>query len=710
MKLVNDIRPRDDGADIYLSTDDGRNWAFLRWNSGEGSLAGVTGIVPATGLANVRAYRLEAEITAENVGGYCVYALLSGTKIRAIDSSADRSQSRAGILDAWESFLEGRAPSGKGPEREDPDRNAVELEGSQVRFMVGEGLVQVSNGEVALLRFQGARLGEAMSGFDAARFQTALHKALGVVPAIPAIDMAAAKNALAAVARPSSSAVLWYGTATGQQAQDRAQVARAYPPLAGMIADNPVIARAVDAREPIQPVLTEWTALGKAGLKRLSKITAPPPAGKLFEDGEAVHGQDALGVDRQRRFAVSGHVPLGTALKHLAELPADRVPQDDASWQIFHDILGGCAIPIENALGIPVARTLAAMKGDWKAFHAALAKSADFKPEKFDRRAIALAMIDAIEALDDFSRSAVLPLILSSIQDEGQQVPAPEQEFIASAFQTATSFVLGDSKNIASSLFEMARRYASRVPTLMDALSFEVDENVPVGKFSHYQANEFPVLTRKFSASNGLVVTPFTNFAMMKEESRRLKHCVGRAYLTNARTASSHLYSIRTADGSKSISTLELSGIQRGANEMQTRRAFRSVQHRAYRNDDPPLEAKLAVREFISAIHEGRIPIERDLLLEWKEQAAFNMEGASFTWKGALGMEWEDQSRRQAAWEEWRYIIGGPAGKAEHPGIIWKEKSARDLLGEMNPGVAAKLAERARQARQAPREEPAPAL
>lgn len=64
-------------------------------------------------------------------------------------------------------------------------------------------------------------------------------------------------------------------------------------------------------------------------------------------------------------------------------------------------------------------------------------------------------------------------------------------------------------------------------------------------------------------------------------------------------------------------------------------------------------------------------------------------------------MEWEEPERRQNAWAEWRYIMGGQVGKAETPEVIFRDQGARDLVASMNPKAAALLIQRQVEAREA---------
>ncbi|MFG6080361.1 hypothetical protein ACEUZ9_000911 [Paracoccus litorisediminis] len=710
MKIIDEIRPREGGADVFLATADGKHMGMFRWIEAEQTLAGMCGSLGEGGLAAIRPVRVKDQgMSATNVGSFATYAFLASNRIQADDPEAEALESAAGKVAAWGDFLSQMQPGGSNPSSaaEKPRRaGLVDLTIAQIAFLHQSGLIARAGGEIAARRHSGTQIGEPISGFDAIEVQNRIAGEIVKVPKAPEFDIAATRALLAGVTRPSAHAVCWYGLAEGQSREDRIQVARAYPILAGMIADNPILAHAVDAREAIQPLLIERTNLGKGGLKRLGKLAAALPAGKLFEEGEAVRGEDQLGINRARRFSVSGGVSLELAIRHLSSLPPDRVPEDDVSWNIYHNILAGCAIPLENALGIPVAKTLSAVKSDWKSYHAALAKSADFPVESFDRRAIALTTIDAIAALEDFSRTAVLPLILSSITEHGEPVPVMEFEFFRAGLGATANLVLGESKNIAGSMFELARRYASRINALSEAIgpiNDDDDAPLPVGPFSHFGPEDFQVLTGSFTASNGLVVRPLKNFAQMREESRRLKHCVGRGgYFNGVRGGTTHIYSVQSIDGSTSYATIQLSGMTLDENEEAMRRRFAIIQNYSTNNSQPSAESLRASGEWFGALKSGNLQIHRDLMRDWIALCGKHEGGkVVFSWKGACGIRWEEADRRLSAWQEWRTVIGGMVGKSDHPGVLWKSKAIRDILGEMSPATAATMERTAREAREA---------
>lgn len=613
-----------------------------------------------------------------------------------LDGDASRTPDPHAQLAAWQEFLGSDQPL---KENDGGERRLIMPREVYQSSLAGSSVFRrMADGDLVLSRTAQLRLGAPMSGFDA--ISAARGKALPFrTGPMGDLDLDMARDALRAVSRPSSAAVAWYASAKGDQARYRSQAASAMPILAGLIAESRDLSRAVDACEPIQPLLTERTGLPKASVKRITKLTTPVPAAPLFEAGEAVRGEDALGVNRTRRFTVSGVVSIDKAIRYLAELPPDRTPRDDKEWAAFYDVLTGCAVPISNAFDIPVKGLLETSKGNWVQYRETLARAADFDPDRFDRRTMALTTIDAIEAIEGFTRTALMPQVLSSIGETGEPLPAVTGEYLIDGFEASAKLVLGNAKNLASHLFEVARRYAGRIPAMMEA---EGRVNAEEERPETYADNAFPVLTETFFASNGLIVRPLRNFDDLKAEGQRMRHCVG-GYTSKARDARCHLFSIRTADETESFSTLELTGMH-GEDPVTAAANIGIVQNRAYRNGTPSPEAKAATEEFMRGLKSGDVPIRFDEMVDWKRRRAADPRSGGratpeTTWESVLEHDWRNEETRSALWAEWRTVMGGKIGKASNPGVIYTERAARNLVAAMSPRAASILMDREREAR-----------
>ncbi|MEP3667780.1 MAG: PcfJ domain-containing protein [Roseibium sp.] len=694
MEIV-DKKSKDGHTTILADIGDTTLWAIVKKRNDENVLTGFCGNAHPGSLPVVTPFTVAMDLeNNEHIKdvGKAIMSIVGGVSI----FSGEEEEKSIGLedqLSAWSSFLSGTEVKAGVME----EKRSMEISDDGRAALVQAGILKAGNGSIRAVRGTAVRLGSPASGFDSLNVLKAVSAAIPEIE-VPEVDVARAKKALKCVFRPSSNAVQWYGR-EGPFPQDRLQAAESFPILAGMIADQYSLAKAVDERGSLADELVEATGLTKGGLKRLKKLTVPLQEGKLFEDGN-VHGQDALGLDRTRRINVSGVVSMETAMRHLRDLPPDRVPQDDKSWEIYGNILGGIAIPLENAIGIPVNKTLSACTGDWVAFHASLAKAAGFPAEDFDRRTIALTTIDSIEVIDDFSRSAILPRVLSSIEETGQEIPPVSHEFLNTGIALASEMILGKAKNVAGNLFETSRRYVGRITALMDILAPEEDpeeeERRKALEWSKYGPEEFPHLVGEYQASNGLVVRPLLNFKSMRLESTRLSHCVGRMYLNSAKDHSTHIFSVQSPAGDRSLSTMELSAAK-GETLPSVLRDFRVIQHRAMRNCAPPADASKAVSEFMADLKGGNIKLNLDESRRWREFRKSNKADATpvVSWASALEMEWQNADTRNEAWGEWATIIGGNIGKSKTPDIVYREAGVREMLRDMSPQAAKMLEEQA---------------
>ena len=607
----------------------------------------------------------------------------SGQGIRR--GGAPASSTMESKVDGWESFLAG-GDADSGAESGADDGAMTISDDDYGRYLEGGSGYRLS-GDGYLFVKSGAHLGvgSPLSGFGAI-------EAAGGDP--EGFDRAAAEEALASVHCPSSAAVAWYGLARGEQRKLRLQAARSFPVLAGMIAECSELARAVDAMEPLGEAISKRTGLTKGGLKRIGRLRGPLVGDSLFGDGE-VRGEDALGVDRTRRFRVGGSLTVETALRRLSAMPPDRVPGDDDGWAAFQDIHASCAVPLSNAFGIPQERIMDASGGDWSALKSALATAADFEGE-FDRTAMALTAMDSIEAVEGFARGVALPLALSSIEETGEPLPEVDPCFMEMAVAAAADAAMGASRNIAGAMFGIARRYASRIPALMEIEGrFEDDVSDDAGDGMCFPNGGFPLLSDEWTDASGIVVVPLRNAVELEKEGTAMSNCVG-SYAGRARRTTCHIFSLRNGDGER-LSTLEISMFPTegaGAGPLSV------VQHRARRNMAPPKIVKAAGHNFLMGLHSGAIPVNADALAKWREHIGENGDedgGADFavSWDSILEFDWTCADRRSRLWEEWKSVFGGAVGKMPHPGALYRDAGVRGLVEAMSPSAAKVMRRRA---------------
>ena len=659
-------------------------WARFAVHPRSGLMTGIhldacNGAVPRATPFRMR-FR-DAETAQRQAIGFAmlILGMLSGEEVRIEGAGAAAPSDDQATVDAWNAFLQGGACE----PRPRPEAAHLEItrEEYERRLAGARHVAATRTGALTVETGGHLLIGRPLSGF------AALDAFDG--PACPQdhglpserLDVAAARQALDAVAQPSSAAVSWYGLAAGDAKRLRLQAAGAMPVLAGYIAESLDLARAVDEMKPLHPLLQRRTGLAKAGLRRLGRLRRRPPEGGIFDEAapadgadpdaaamamrgaeHALRGVDALGVNRAHRFRLDGALSLEKAMRSLAELPPDRVPATDADWTAFLGVLSGCAVPLSNALGIPLRRILDASKGDWSGFAGTLAGAADFAAEAFDRRAMALTAIDSIEAVEGFARTVALPQALASILDAEQPLPPVSGEFFEAAFALSAGIAVGGAGNVAAQMFATARRFAGRIAAMM-----EIEGRA----------------------------APLRDARDLAEEGRAMRHCIG-TYLNRARATLCHLYSLRGRDGGR-LSTLEISAMS-GDTPAEAAAGFEIVQNKAHRNGRPDASARIAADAFLDALREGEAPIRFDEIAEWRDrllrEAGRGGGAPEVTWSSALEFDWTDAGKRQALWEEWRAVIGGRIAKSPNPGAIYRLPAARALVAAMSPKAAGILAKR----------------
>ena len=511
-----------------------------------------------------------------------------------------------------------------------------------------------------------------------------------------------AERALKAIGSPSASAVCFFGDRSNPKHKYRMQAAEAYPLLAERLQEVSAYRSAIDDGRELAALICSDTGMKPSQLRRLAKIESPIPSGRLFEFGETVHGEDLIGVARQRRYTISGAIDLDSLLSLVKPLDPGWIPQNPSEWRRFLEISSACAVPRSSGFGIPVQSILMCAKGDWKGFHAGLAASAGIPAETLDRQRLGLTTVDAFELIDDFSRSVVLPQILAAIAGTGEPLPAPSAADLSEALDLSRRLVAGKAKNIAGALFEAARKWHSRIPALTD-VERQFRPAASDAEPGERNIEEWPKLVNaEFEAENGAVVRNLASKAQLQQESSRLCHCVGRLYVRTAKAGECHIFSVQSKDGEVSHSTFEVAPPAASSPSI-ARADVAIVQHKAQRNRAPSRLALDAAAEWLQAVKEGQLELNLAEAADWRvrmQKKLASQKGygdvpgpaQQARWEGILDMPFLNHALRNAIWGEWRsHIVGRHLSRGETPEIIFARTEARDLLARMSPSAAARL-------------------
>ena len=601
---------------------------------------------------------------------------------------------RAGHMREWQEFLSG----GDGDEEEEEQEDEPVVEVDEDELARGWGTL-ASSGTWGGVRYavpqkyfweEHLRLGEPLGVLEsletAGRLAGQDPAAAEMVAAAGMLDMEQARAALKAVARPDRVAVEYYGE-RAEAAADRRQAAEAYPLFAGLIARSVTLRRAIDERVSLQQALQDITGLAPAALRRLAKVDMPPPDRPVFDAG-AMEGEDALGVERQRVYSVSGRMDAEDAFRVLGKLDPAWSPADRQEWEAFTTVLASGALPLSMVLDREPHELVRTARGDWRSWLDTLARDADYDDgQGLDRRRLALSLSDALQGVYDLSQRVVIPLVLSSVVERGFPVPGESRHVLSSAFGASMQAVCGSAKNPLGALLAFSRVYVSRLGALSEALG----DDAPDGEagVAGYAPGTWPPLFRGEWEFGELAVVNMASRDVLAEEGRIVDHCIG-GYHRRGERGESHFVSVRGPDGTRS--SVQFSGDVEGG--------LRVVQHRAFRNRRPPEAHVRAVEAFTEAVGTGMVALTPGLA-EWRRQAEQREMDRRETdhWGWLCEMDRPQRGVIPEIWEEWRGILGGAAARAEHPGVLYRNSQVRELVRMLSPAAAMAMEAEARDAR-----------
>ena len=494
------------------------------------------------------------------------------------------------------------------------------------------------------------------------------------LPLVPcSCSIAAAGTALTAIAWPGAAAVSFFADSEHPAHSWRLQAAASFPLLAARIAETPSWRAAVDTGAPLADLIAERTALPRPKLKRFARLTRPLPQDRLFATGEIARGDDATGIDRQRRYAVGADLTLDAALDLFRDMEISHLPRTDQDWQDMADIASAAALPLKAAFDLSPVDILTASRGNWSRFRTSLAQAADLEPTTFDRRQIALTTIDVLEAVDDFCNTVILAHKMADDPDP----PAPTPSYLQTARRHACAVLLGASRNPAAHLFSLTRRWLARIPALIDA-EMSASSGHPVST-----PDSWPALTDNYCASSGHQIVNLTSVDALKDESRRMRNCVGRLYLRPAMRGACHIFSVRDESGQISHSTFEVEPPPDAADT--TWRDLRILQHKGFRNGKPPKLAIAACNEWLQSIAAAEVTVNVPTVNAWRHDMATHLDDAHAThehrsaWTVQIGPALESQEIRDRLWTEWRTNILRKSDSRTRPDSVLAAPLAPDM-------------------------------
>ncbi len=468
------------------------------------------------------------------------------------------------------------------------------------------------------------------------------------------LDLAVAEQALRSTATVKPSTVWFYSNAADPAHAYRLQAAASYPLLAELLAETPTMRAAIDSGSPLGPVIAEETGLTMAKLKRLGRIEL---------------ATDEVPEPNFERMTptVMQHSDLRSLLNLCCRVDSGWVPNSTESWIPLQGLYTCLSEPLAIQYGQDAIDLLMPARGQWLSYTAKLADEVEVEHEHFDARAMQIVADDLASFVDDFLYSVLLPQLLHFRIQGGDRLPYPTTGMLIAAGQAAFNMFSGVGQDRIRILMRHARRWQNRMQSLyaiqqQNSQAPDMDEKKRIRTCKNW-----PALADDFTTSAGYVVRCLNTVASLKEESRRLHHCVGKLYVTPARYGTTHLFSIQNAGGDRSFSTFEV----RRPLSIEFEKAIRDisvVQHKASSNRKPGPKLRAALAEWMSGMTSGAIDLNLQDVVEWFEKARSvrpvpdqsdsSRISPREAWDRILKTRWQDSDVSPTICNEWyRHIL-----------------------------------------------------
>ncbi len=542
-------------------------------------------------------------------------------------------------------------------------------------------------------------LGDLESVFDSASFLTQAGKLynISLSPEFYNLNIELAHEALKLVPKPSVHALWFYGDSANPSQKYRIQAAQSYPLLAEYLLKIDEARAAIDTGKQLLPIISEVTGLSKAKLKRLTKLEKPSSDNE--QPSQLDDEEFPVAVQRTRRFELANTLRIETIIDALNDVDVGIIPNSYTEWDKFLQITSGCTLALEKQLDISLSELLNSSKGDWKKFHHSLAQSAQIPVEGFHLDHITFAAADALEAIDDFTRTLFLPRILFHFTDNRTPLPLPTTEDLIQANIASFNLLRGNSSNLLGFLFNLGYRWSNRYQHISQILSPVKEEKKSNPVFEEKRRNNsWPKLTDKFVTKNSMLIHNLTSLEELKEESDRLNHCVGNLYVNSAKKGRCHIYSIQNIDGAESYSTFEVSPPNSRNNVFEIKR-LTVCQHKGRNNRAANKKSKEALAEWVLAVKQGTLKLNLEEVMDWKDEAnqkrdvmKFHQAGLlspTIAWQRLLGENWDNKNLHGQIWNEWReYILSGKLAKQNSSEFISACPETQCYMTHFSPKIS----------------------
>lgn len=476
----------------------------------------------------------------------------------------------------------------------------------------------------------------------------------------------------------------------GPKRDDRLQAAASYPLLAEFMVNRISVRRAIDARKPIGPLLQQaFGGISKGTLKRVAGLQWPS---RGLSAERVMHAlstipPDWVPTDRENWEAfcdvaasvgstltdITGNSPqtlyAGCQGKwvdyraRLARATSDtRPPEGSTEEDLAYINANVDHKALEKANSIKAEGMIDAMvdRLDKLAPHLTKDDVRDWLVRLYappaDQDSLVTACRNVADTLRVFSEKVTIPVAAYKSEKTDAMMSAAIDE----AAMKASSSILFEGQS-AVNILSTSRHVHSQMPTLLEAgpdllaeLENEEEKNeqerlaeqsLLLQQLGVACEAEWAPITEVTQAPNGMYVVPLCATSLLKEEGRRLSHCVG-GYTSACKSRGHHIVSVRDAGGN-SLSTAEISPIQAGSTELKV------IQHRAKSNGRPGALSDGAFNWWKTQVSVGAIPLNYEGVQEYLSNLG---QSVSFVRK-VCGYDWQDQESLKRALYPWgRYV------------------------------------------------------
>jgi hypothetical protein len=460
----------------------------------------------------------------------------------------------------------------------------------------------------------------------------------------------------------------------GDKFRFRRQAAAAYPLLAPLFPVRFSLRGAIDRGEPLAGHLQTAFKLSKATVSRLAKLDYDP--------------QD----DLSKPADIEARSRLAAALN---EIDPNWWPQNPAETSAFIDAVRIAHFHLAPASGLSPKLLLSAAGGKWPAFltrlNAAAFPSYMDGETRIETPAYSFENLrNASDSVQDMRRSFAVGALYPAA---AKLAKAPEILMDNGAFEAmdkAATAILFEGRTAAAILELSARWHTSAGEIEQCAIDAAEggDTGVTATRISNTDPNnKWPAAVPDYNI-DGFIVRCLVSYDELKEETKRLKHCVGRsrAYADEIRDCKIMIVSVRSANDEISFSTAEVTIPKPGG-------AFGTVlQHRAGGNASPSERILRVFDNWKRAVINGNIPINFDALSDYAKGRAWSEEKIASRDRLAdyLGYNWRIGKNASLGLQTWSRLRN-PAiegGEVPAPWLSKRYSTDPDVLASSVPAFA----------------------